>query len=188
MIRRGLNFFINNSEVIVVVGATAESSCMANTKSDAFYSRYSVHNLGNSAFYSAEHGFADTGRQSYNSTFNLAANAVATYSGRSNSITHLLTTNRIDNGEVCCNFFQLRIERVKVIIIDTMMQFNVVYPFNVRSDANSHLLQPLLAQPACDAERCGEPTGEMSAAGGVLEAAILNLGGVVRMTGPGAVF
>ena len=55
------------------------------------------------------------------------------------------------------------------------------------ADLDAHFLQPLLAQAACNTQGSGEPTGEMSAACRILEAAVFDLGGVVRMTGPGTV-
>ena len=58
---------------------------------------------------------------------------------------------------------------------------------NVSADADATLLQPLLAQSTGDAHGGGEPPGEVTAACHILKAPILDLGGVVRMTGPGAV-
>ena len=52
---------------------------------------------------------------------------------------------------------------------------------------NPHAFQPLLAQPARDAQRRGQTAGKVSAPGGVLESAVLDLGGEVRMAGTGAV-
>ena len=56
------------------------------------------------------------------------------------------------------------------------------------SDADAHFLQPLLAQTTCDTQGSGQPSGEVAAAGSILKTAILDLGSVVRMTGPGTVF
>ena len=57
----------------------------------------------------------------------------------------------------------------------------------MRSNSDTHFLQPLLAKTACDAQRCRQSAGEMSAAGGILEASVFDLGRVVRMAGSGLV-
>ena len=55
------------------------------------------------------------------------------------------------------------------------------------ADPNTHFFQPLFAQTACDAKGSGQTTGEMTAAGGILKTAVLDLGCVIRMTGAGTV-
>ena len=52
---------------------------------------------------------------------------------------------------------------------------------------NAHFLQPLLAQTTSNAQGSGEPTGEVTATGGILETAVLDVGGVVGVTGTGTV-
>ena len=55
------------------------------------------------------------------------------------------------------------------------------------ADTDTQLVQPLLTQTAGDTQRCRQPAGKMAAAGSILEAAVLDLGGVVPMAGSGAV-
>ena len=52
---------------------------------------------------------------------------------------------------------------------------------------DAHFTEPLQAQTAGDAQGGCQPAGEMAAASRILEAAVFNLGGVIRMTWPGTV-
>ena len=56
------------------------------------------------------------------------------------------------------------------------------------ANINPFMLQSLLAQAAGNAQRCGQSTGEMSATGYVLIAAVFHLGGKICVSGTGAIF
>lgn len=99
-----------------------------------------------------------------------------------NLLLHGFTGGIIHYGKLFTDGIQLRVQKVKFFIPDFS---NSKY---VCPNADALLLQPLLTQSARNAERCREPSGKVTAACRVMKAPILNLSGVVRVAGPGAVF
>ena len=119
--------------------------------------------------------------QSHGGALDGAAHTVAVFPGGGDDLLHALGFVFAEYREIGADLVELGCEPVKKGVIQT------VEPFDVRADPNPFVFQPLLAQPARDAQGSRQPSGEMTAACRILEAAVFDLGGVVRMTGPGAV-
>ena len=178
--------FRNNRAVLYaerVIAFTAPEPGKGKARAELYtlYGWNAVKDLGKLSLHTAKHGCAQSGRQAGNRAFNDAANAVAAKTGILNGLLHGCAFLTVQNGENGINFMDLRCDGIKGKV------FNTGNGCNVGRDGNTHVLQPLFAEPAGNAQRSRQPAGEMPSAGCVLIAPILDLGGIVRVTGSGTI-
>ena len=178
----GDDFSVHYGKIIVAAAARNTGAVEADAEFNALHSRNAVDNLGDLAFHTAEHGLADAGGETHDGAFDDAANTVTGGFCPGDPVPHGFSCFRIQYRKVWGYGFDFGIHGIKVRVAA------FADGQNVGADADAHLLQPLLAQAARNAQGSSQPAGEMSAAGSILEAAVLDLGGVVRVTGPGTVF
>ena len=91
MIGFGSDLAVGDTESIIHFAAQTVSNGFACTEFQTLDRRYSIDNLGNPAFYAAEHGFAQSSGEAGNGAFNLAANAVSLQADLFNPLAHGLT-------------------------------------------------------------------------------------------------
>ena len=110
------DFAVDDFEIIVALAARQTGTFKANTKFHAFHSGDSIDNLGNAAFYAAEHRFTDARGKAGNGTFDDAAHAIPGGTGLSNAFLHGLAGIGVQHGEICGDRFDFRVRGFKVTV------------------------------------------------------------------------
>ena len=170
----------------IIVGAAPQLRGLeAQAEFDAPDSRDSEHHLGNAVFHAAEHGIAPAHRQAHRGTLDDAADGIALRPGLQNGILHGSGGGIVENRE--CFFQQLpQGFRREIHRIESAVR-HVFNGLDMGGDGDAQLLQNLNTDAAGDAERRGQPSGEVTAACHILFPAVFHMGGVIGMARSGMI-
>ena len=171
-----------HGEGVVALTAAQIGSGSPHSEFQSLHRGNAIDDLGDSAFHAAEHGLAQTCGQAGDPALHNAAYAVTLGSGLGDGLLHTLSGRRGQNGEVGGDGTQIGVQGVESVFVGDSGDFG-----DFSADTDAHFAEPLQAKTTGNAQGGCQPAGEMAAAGCVLEAAVFNLGGVIRVTWAGTV-
>ncbi len=166
---------------IVVFAALEIGSSKAGAKFDALDCRNGERRLRDTVLDAVEHRVAHADGHAVGDALDDAANAVEPVTGAQDGLVHRVRGIRRDAGQLPCKNRLLLLgaiyHGIERLIGDTVGAERR----DMRDDMHAHVLESLLADAACDADRGGQASREMSAAGDIMGVAVLHARGIVRM-------
>ena len=173
MVRFRNNAAVFHAEGIVVLASAQLRRGKARAELHALDRRDAEHDLRDAVFHAVEHRRAKPSRKSLDAALDHAAEGIALRLRGKNGLPHLLARIVAHDREGL--FSDRRVKRRRVL--------DAAHADNARHDPDAAGLQKLQADSARDAQRRGQPSGKMPAAGGVLMAAVADVRRIVRVTG-----
>ena len=170
----------------VVVGAAGEPGRReAQAELDAPDGRNAEDHLGNAVFHAAEHGVAPARRDAHGRALDDAAQGIQVRLGRQNGRFHLVPglvpEHREGLSEQGLQLGRVHPGQIKPAVV------HAADGLDMGRDGDAQLLQQLEGDAPGDAQGGRQPSGEVTAAGHILVAAVLHLGRVVGVARAGAV-